>query len=412
MNSQNKKIKVCIITAILPPAYGGAEVAAFKYAARLHNNPDSNVIVIGWDRTGAYEKSNQKFEFVHSVQFRENPKDAKGVLIYFQQLNHMWNCLMSLFPPMWKFRNEYDFVHNFNSGFAFNRVSIFIAKILGQKVITETSLIGDDDPLSLGRFPEWKDYLKPKYIRYLFYKMADRYVSKSIVITEIFKKSEIPMNKVVQIPYSVDIEKFTPLDSGEKKKLRNKLGLWEEGLIILFVGGINIRKGVHLLVDAFISAEKEFSGINLLIVGPTYKYDQKYISDIKEKIRTADLEGKIILTEENVSNVNEFMQCSDIFVLPSRQEGFPISIIEAMSCGLAVVGSDIPEIARAQIENGRDGYIFKMGDTKELESVLKKLMNDKECIRKMGKEAREKVVNNWSTEIVDKSYEKLYESIE
>ncbi len=409
---QNKIIKICIVTAILPPAYGGAEVAAFKYALRLNDKKDSRIIVIGWDRTGAYGKSNLKYDFVHSVSFRENPKDAKGVLIYFQQMYHMWNCFIALIPPMWKFRNEYDFVHNFNSGFAFNRVSIFIAKILGKKVITETSLVGDDDPLSLGRFPVWKDYFKPKYLRYLFYKMADRYVSKSEVITGIFEKSEIPMDKVVQIPYSVDTDIFRPLEYNEKRNLRKRLGVWEEGEIILFVGGINIRKGVHLLVDAFITVEKEFPGVKLLIVGPTYKYDQKYISDIKEKIIAAGLDNKILLTEKNVSNVNEYMQCSDIFVLPSKQEGFPISIIEAMSCGLAVVGSDIPEISKAQIINGIDGYVFRTGSQDELALVLKNLLNDKESMLRIGKTAREKVIGNWSTEIVDNSYKKLYESLQ
>lgn len=409
---QNKKIKICIVTAILPPAYGGAEVAAFKYALRLNDKTDSQIIVIGWDRTGAYGKSNLKYDFVHSVSFRENPKDAKGILIYFQQMYHMWNCFIALIPPMWKFRNEYDFVHNFNSGFAFNRVSIFIAKILGKKVITETSLVGDDDPLSLGRFPVWKDYFKPKYLRYLFYKMADRYVSKSEVITGIFEKSEIPMDKVVQIPYSVDTDIFRPLEYNEKRNLRKRLGVWEEGEIILFVGGINIRKGVHLLVDAFISVEKDFPGVKLLIVGPTYKYDQKYISDIKEKIIAAGMDNKILLTEKNVTNVNEYMQCSDVFVLPSKQEGFPISIIEAMSCGLAVIGSDIPEISKAQITNGIDGYVFSTGSHDELAQVLKNLLTDKENILKLGKTAREKVIGNWSTEIVDNSYKKLYESLQ
>ena len=201
MNSEKKKYKVCIVSAILPPAYGGAEVAAFKYANRLNKDPESEVIVIGWDRTGAYKQSEIKYDFVYSVTFPENPKDAEGVLIYFQQMYHMWNCFWALLKPMYKLKDNYEYIHNFNSGFAFNRVSIFIAKMLGKKVITETSLVGDDDPLSLGRFPDWKDYFKPKYIRYRFYKMADRYVSKSEVITEIFEKSEIPMNKVVEIPY-------------------------------------------------------------------------------------------------------------------------------------------------------------------------------------------------------------------
>lgn len=411
MSQENKKYRVCIVTAILPPAYGGAEVAAFKYATRLNSNPDSKAIVIGWDRNGAYQKSGVNYDFVYSVQFPENTKDAKGIFVYFQQYQHIWNCFIALMKPMWKHRKEYDYIHNFNSGFAFNRVSIFIGKLLGKKVITETSLVGDDDPLSLGRFISWKDYFKPKFLRYVFYRMADSYVSKSNVITEIFEKSEIPMSRVVEIPYSADITKFKPLNADDKRKMREKLHLWKDGLIILFVGGINIRKGVHLLVDAYISIEKKFPDVKLLIVGPTYKYDKNYISGIQNKIQSLNLNDKIYLTEENVSNVEEYMQCSDIFVLPSRQEGFPISIIEAMSSGLAVVASDIPEISRAQIENGKDGFVFPVGDTGQLALTIEKLIEQKERVSQIGKIARNKALEKWSTETVDHSYRNLYESL-
>lgn len=409
---ESEKIKVCIVVAILPPAYGGAEVAAFKYASRLFEKDEYNVIVIGWDRTGLYMKSNLKYEFVYPVRFFENPKDANGILIYFQQLHHMWNCFIALLRPMWKLRKKYDYVHNFNSGFAFNRVAIFIAKILGKKVITETSLIGDDDPLSLGRFKNWKDYMKPKYIRYMFYKMADRYVSKSEVITDIFRKSEIPMEKVAQIPYSVETSKFAPLDKPLKTAMRTKLGLEADSRIILFVGGINSRKGVHILLDAFINLEKKYPDLKLIIAGPTYKYDQNYINKIKDKIVSNSLGNKIYLTEKNVSNVDEYMQASDIFVLPSSQEGFPISIIEAMSCGLAVIASDIPEISKAQIINGKDGYVFPVGDVEKLTEKIENLLLDKNEIARVGIEARRKVIENWSAESVDLSYKNLYLSIQ
>ncbi|MBS1517269.1 MAG: glycosyltransferase [Bacteroidetes bacterium] len=412
MSDKKSKYRICIVSAILPPAYGGAEVAAFKYAMRLKKDPASEVLVIGWDRTGGYRESENKFDFVVPVSFNENPKDAKGILIYFQQYHHMWNCFIKLLKPMWKYRKKYEYIHNFNSGFAFNRVSIFIGKLLGKKIVTETSLVGDDDPLSLGRFLDWKDYLKPKYVRYLFYKMADRYVSKSNVITDIYRKSEISMNKVVQIPYSADVNKFYPPDPERKKMLRQKFNINENDTVVIFVGGINIRKGVHLLVDSFIEVQKNFDSAKLLIVGPTYKYDQEYIAKIKSRIKENSLEDKIFLTEDNVSNVEEYMQSADIFVLPSRQEGFPISIIEAMSCGLAVVGSDIPEISKAQIVNGVDGYVFPLNKPDELTNILRKLIGSKEEIRKVGSEARDKVLKYWSDEKVDAEYKKLYSSID
>jgi len=409
--NENAKFKVCIITAILPPAYGGAEVAAFQYALRLKNDPESDVIVIGWDRTDAYSESGKRFDFVHDVSVKENQNDARGSLIYLQQYAHLFRCFKALLPPMWKYRDRYDYVHNFNSGFAFNRVSILIGKMLGKKVVTETSLVGDDDPLSLGRFVDWKDYLKPKYIRYLFYKMADGYVSKSPVITSIFRKSEIPMDRVFEISYAVDTELFKPISKDAKTELRSKLGIWKLGKHILFVGGINQRKGVHILVDAFIDVADEFPDIHLLIAGPTYKYDQSYIETIKSRINSTNLSERIRFTEKSIGNVDEYMKASNIFVLPSKKEGFPISVIEAMSAGLAVVGSDIPEIAKAQISNGIDGLVFEQGDHKKLADAFRRLLSDEDEMKRVGNEARSKAIANWSTEIVDKKYKELYNRI-
>lgn len=411
MNNKQLKYKVCIVTAILPPLYGGAEVAALKYAVRLNKREDSEVIIIGRDRNGSYEKSLQKYDFIYPLSLYENPEDAKGVLVYFQQSYHLLKCFFVLIKPMYKLRNKYDYIHNFNSGFAFNRVSIFIGKLLGKKVITETSLLGDDDPLSLGRFPNWTDYLKPKHLRYIFYKMADRFVSKSEVITDIYKKSEIPISKVAQIPYSVDINKFCPAGPAEKIKLRQKLKIWEEGRIILFVGGINVRKGVHLLVEAFLKIEKSNPDVRLLIVGPTYKYDQKYIDDLKAKLISDEIKTKVIFTEKSIDNVDEYMKSSDIFVLPSRQEGFPISVIEAMSCGLTVIGSDIPEIAKAQIKDNEDGFIFPSGDSEKLTVLLERLLNNNTLMKSSGINARKKAEENWSDEVIDNKYRELYSSI-
>jgi glycosyltransferase involved in cell wall biosynthesis len=165
------------------------------------------------------------------------------------------------------------------------------------------------------------------------------------------------------------------------------------------------------LVDAFINIERAFPEVRLLIAGPTYKYDQNYITEIKAKIRNGDVKDKVILTEKSIDNVDEFMKSSDIFVLPSRQEGFPISIIEAMSCGLTVIGSDIPEIARAQIEDGQNGFVFPSGDHKKLSELLERLLNNNEMRLQSGINARKKAEQNWSDDVIDAQYRELYLSI-
>jgi len=91
------------------------------------------------------------------------------------------------------------------------------------------------------------------------------------------------MNKVVQIPYSVDVNKFYPPDAKRKMMLRHKFNIDENDIVVIFVGGINSRKNVHLLLNSFIEIQKNIDSVKLLIVGPTYKYDQEYISELKKQ---------------------------------------------------------------------------------------------------------------------------------
>jgi len=80
-------------------------------------------------------------------------------------------------------------------------------------------------------------------------------------------------------------------------------------------------------------------------------------------------------------------------------------------CGLTVIGSDIPEIARAQIEDGQNGFVFPSGDFEKLSELLERLLNNNELRLQSGIYARKKAEQYWSDDVIDSQYRELYLSI-
>ncbi len=402
-----KKYNICIINASLPPHYGGAEFAAFRYAERLSQDRETDVIMIGHDKEGKYREAGFKHSFVIPVEV--NTKDSKKNSI--QQYVEYMSYFKALYPVMKAQQRRFDIVHIFNSNTVFTIIAMFIGKLLGKKVITETSLIGTDDPVTITNMNGWKDHLKVKGWRARFYKRADAYVSKSNVITETFEKADFPIKKVSEVPYAVDVDRYRPLDHAEKVELRKRLNIWEEGKIILFAGGINKRKGVNFLLQAFIEVKAEYPDIKLLLLGPSGRYDNEFLDGLRRMVQKSGYDKDIYFPEKSVENVDEYMKAADVYVLPSFREGFPISVIEAMASRLVVIGSDIPEIGKAQIIHEKDGFIFPAGNAVALANVFRKIFDDSNIFNTINENARNKAVKRWSTTVVDESYKKLYKDL-
>ena len=172
------------------------------------------------------------------------------------------------------------------------------------------------------------------------------------------------------------------------------------------MGSLNPRKGVHWLIDAFSRLPREYPA-RLVLLGPADKFPD-YAASIRRAVGAANLDDRVTFVTGGVTNVNEYMQASDVFVLPSVREGLPISILEAMASGLAIAASDIPEIADSQIESGSNGLLFPTGEVTEMAAVLGHLVRDPDERLRLGSRARERAETEFSDDIVDAQYRRLY----
>jgi glycosyltransferase involved in cell wall biosynthesis len=108
-----------------------------------------------------------------------------------------------------------------------------------------------------------------------------------------------------------------------------------------------------------------------------------------------------------VQNVNEYLQASDVFVFPTENEAFGISLIEAMACGLPVISTPVGGI-KDIIQDKQNGLLVKARDFQQLYEALDTLLIDTVLSSSLGKAARRTVQNRYSAEIVTQQYIELF----
>ena len=258
-------------------------------------------------------------------------------------------------------------------------------------------------------FTEGAPFLR-KCLVILIEKIAGRFCSKIICVSDsdrnlALKYKIVSKEKVITIHNGVEISinQFTPLDT----KLSNGANQRKSAFIkIVFVGRLAQPKDPLLLLESFNSLSfelKDRTQISIIGEGPKRKELEKFIKENKlgEKIR---LLGSISREE-----VFEILKKSDIFVLISNWEGFPYTIIEAMSCGLAIIASNVGGIKEAVDESC--GILIKRGDKEEIKNAFEKLLKNPSLIRKMGERGKEKVKEEFSLEKMLRETEKVYKSV-
>lgn len=182
-------------------------------------------------------------------------------------------------------------------------------------------------------------------------------------------------------------------ESQASNDLRGDLGLPDNTLIVIGVGHLKPHKGFDLLIQAFARSHAPQPNWHLVIVGEGKE---------RERLRELSLECGVAARTHLAGasqSPRHLLQQANIFVLPSRYEGFPNTLLEAMSCGLPVVSFACPSGPEEIIRDGIDGILVKNGDVTELSKALEKLMADEAKRAMLGKNAQHNVLR-YSPEVV------------
>ena len=196
-------------------------------------------------------------------------------------------------------------------------------------------------------------------------------------------------DKVSVITCGVDTRAFLPL---EKKIKRVALGIPENSKVVLFIGNLNHRKGVDLLLEC----AKRMQETYFILIG-------------EGNIRAGTKNCRIVDPQPN-HELTKWYNVADVFLLPSRSEGTPVVILEALSCGIPVVASKVGGIPDL-IKDGATGYLIEPGDVDTLEERMRDLLQNPEKRRQMGLQARKNIIENYDSFKIAERIKQVYEKV-
>jgi mannosyltransferase len=161
-------------------------------------------------------------------------------------------------------------------------------------------------------------------------------------------------------------------------------------------GRVRAQKGSDVFVDAMCRLLPRHPDFTAVMVGAIVPEQQAFANDLKKRIEAAKLQSRIVITGElSIEEVQRWYQRLTIYAFTSRNEGFGLTLIEAMSAGAALVASRAGA-AEFVVEDGVTGVLTSPGDVDALVAALEPLMRDPASATAMGERARARVLDQFS----------------
>ncbi len=367
--------RVLMLISNFYPVLGGAEQQALRLSCSLASRGIS-VSVLTRARQGS-----KSFETIDKVSvYRKIKVLDKG----------KWfgiTYILSSFYFLFKMRNTYDIIHCHIADGLGTTAAIAIKLLFNKKVIIMIASSGQGSDFHT---------LKKNFLNRCCLKLthaADKIISLCNLSTKELYNENYLASQIVQIPNGININKFYPKESS---KIENR---------IITVGHLTKIKGTDILLQAVANLiKKGVSHFHFDIIGDGH--DRTYFENIAKGLNI----NSHISFHGDSNNVLALLQQSRIFVLPSRAEGHSNALLEAMSCGLPVIASNVGGNLDL-IQSGINGILFEEGNHEQLSSAIETILDDKQLREKLGKNARQTIVEGYSMALTTSEYINFYNEL-
>lgn len=227
----------------------------------------------------------------------------------------------------------------------------------------------------------------------------DRIAPLSMDLYDSLKPIPWLRDKLQFIPNGVDL-----LDIDQERKIAHEMLDWKSDghFVIGYIGQLIRRKGLDILLKALSSFE--YDNWRLAIVG-----DGDTQPELMQLAHNSGHEDRIRFFGFRSDRLS-FLKAFDMFVLPSRLEGIPRCLMEAMACKVPVIASDIPG-CRDLIRHGQTGLLFKPENVDELRWMMTSLINDNALKSHLTSCARHTIEDEWSAYSMANRYLDLYSEL-
>jgi len=222
---------------------------------------------------------------------------------------------------------------------------------------------------------------KPRFVRCarsMIYRRADFFLPFSEDSVEYLRRIGINRN-VYRTSWSIDLEFFeSNYDPFICESIRNKLDL-NDKFVFLSVSQLIPQKGLINLLRAWLQLPITLkSKIALVIIGSGSQE-----KEIKDLISRCNIPNVWLIGQISYSEITNYFHACDVFILPTLQDVFGLTVMEAMACGIPVLTTYYCG-ARELVVDGRNGYLFDSRDLQEIRDVIIKIVNQRKRLRRMG----------------------------
>jgi glycosyltransferase involved in cell wall biosynthesis len=303
--------------------------------------------------------------------------------------SRIYPWLLSLGVFLIVHRHDYNVIHIHQASYP-AAICIVLGKLLGKRTLIR--ITGSGETGNIAFLKKW--WILGSVVR-LIIRHTDCFISLTEDITNELLADGIPLEKIVHIHNGVDARFFSPSSSHTGDRDRK---------IVLGVGRLTEEKGFDILIRAWAKVIQDQSSARLIIVG-----DGPELSSLKSLVQQLGIAANVSF-EGNRENIYEHLSNVDIFILPSRNEGMSNALLEAMSMERTCIASDIPA-NRAVLTPEVDGLLFKKNDADELALRILQVFKQPELAKQLGRNARQKILAQFSIDEVSKMYMKLYSQL-
>lgn len=237
----------------------------------------------------------------------------------------------------------------------------------------------------------------------MFYNFCDLVLSPSHSLAQTLTQKGLK-KPIEVLQNSIETDFFVPApDKKTKDNLKKEFGI--KGKSIVYMGRVSYEKSIDQVLKAFALLAKKEPSLTLMIVGDGP--EKKKLEKLAAKL---GIENKVIFTGLlRGENLVHALQASDIFVTASKSENMPLSVLEAMSCGLPVVAAGEKGLIEI-IKDGVNGFLVTADNPSGLAKKILQLLNDESLLKEFSQASRTQAMN-YSKETVTKLLERFYKQV-
>jgi glycosyltransferase involved in cell wall biosynthesis len=371
-------MRIALVTRRFPPLIGGAE-AMLRYLAAALADQGADVIVLTSRLQGLPAEDRVETpggRSVRVVRLATSPLRFLGTWLYMRNLRR-WlrtNAVDLAYVSMMK-HDAY--------------VAVDIGDRRGFPVVLRPEGAGATGDVAWQAWGRGGSAIARRCQR------ADAFVAISAAVRNELIGAGYDPGRIIDLPNGVPIPEITWMPRAD----------WPASPHAVFVGRLAVEKGLHSLVDAWPTVRRAFPDARLTLIG-----DGPERPALEGRVARLGL-GDCIQLPGSLAEPGSILRGADLFVLPSREEGMSIALLEAMALGIPLVASAIPGNLKL-IDEGVHGRPARPDDPADLARAIVAQWSDLPNAARMGLEARRRVSEHYSIAAVARAHLDLFQRLD